>query len=54
MSGKIRIFRGKSFEKLLPQEILRKIPPKITFRREKMYKKWPLGQPDGCQTAGFS
>jgi hypothetical protein len=43
MSGKIGIFRGKSFKKLFPQEIMRKNPWKITFRGKKCTKNRPLG-----------
>jgi hypothetical protein len=53
MSGKIGIFRGKSFKKMFPKEIPRKIPRKITFRGKRMYEKsapdWANFRPFGVR-----
>jgi hypothetical protein len=48
MSGKIGIFRGKSFERSFSQEIWRKIPRKVIFRRKNVRKFAQSGRPD-CQ-----
>jgi hypothetical protein len=42
MSGKIKIFLGKSFEKSFPQQIPQNFPRKITFRGKKCTKNRPL------------
>jgi hypothetical protein len=43
MLGKFRIFRGKSFEKSLFQQIPRNFPRKVIFRGKKCTKNRPLG-----------
>jgi hypothetical protein len=53
MLGKIGIFRGKSFEKLFPQEIPRKIPRKITFCGNKCTKNWPQVEGDVSYVDAF-
>jgi hypothetical protein len=42
MLEKIGIFRGKTFEKLFFQQILRNFPRKVTFRGKKCTKNRPL------------
>jgi hypothetical protein len=41
MLGKIKIFLGKSFEKLFPQQLPPNFPQKITFRGKNVRKIGP-------------